>query len=97
MIEKNNKGLKISTKYWICKIIYQGGEVKVKGKDDVNGKHQRSAHQKCNSNLSLCRNFLLCLIIWQTIIHILSIEKWENIALKHVIAKNNEKIYELNH
>ena len=53
LAEKDHEDFKSSTKCWICKKVYEEGEVKVKTHDNVSGKYWGLTHQECNLNLSL--------------------------------------------
>ena len=46
MTEKAHKVFENSTKSWICKKVYEEGEVKVKDHNHITGKYRRSAYQE---------------------------------------------------
>ena len=55
LTKKGHENFNTSIKFWICKKVYEKGEVKVKDHHHVTAKYQGLTHQECNPNLSLSR------------------------------------------
>ena len=53
--EKYHEDFKNSIYCWICKMVYEEVEMKMKDHNHVIGKYQGSAHQGCNLNLSVSK------------------------------------------
>ena len=53
MTKKDHEDFQNFTKCWICKKVYEEGEIKVKDDDHVTGKYRESVHQESSVNLML--------------------------------------------
>ena len=70
-------------------------KVKLKVKDHIHiiGKYQGSAHQECNLNLCLTKKIPVVFRNFESMIHLSSFKKLENITSK-CYTKSDRKIYE---
>lgn len=59
MTKKDHEDFENFSKRWICKKVYEEGEVKVNDHDYTTGKYRGSVHQRCYLNLSLDKKMLV--------------------------------------